>query len=47
MEISNGICMDWMFKGATAMTHPLPQTKEEMIVSNYFLKVFCADQNQK
>jgi len=38
MDISKVTNMDDMFDGATAMTHPFPQTKEMIAVSNFFEK---------
>ena len=38
--------MDYMFRGATAMTHPVPSVKEaQQCASNFFESV--ADQNQR
>ena len=39
MDTSQVTDMSNMFEEADAMTHPLPQTKEMIAVSNYFLKV--------
>ena len=36
MDTSKVTKMDSMFEGADAMTHPLPQTKEMIAVSNFF-----------